>query len=88
MNYTFFYSYVNSNWQKAYEFYANSNLRKWLFKKYVARNKFFTDFINKNLRDTVVGFGDFSQSSDAKYTSRRGPIKYLKMFLVRNNIMV
>ena len=79
---------MNGHSNTIMNYYKVCPYKKWLYKSYIQKKAYFLKLINKYFKNAVVVFGDFSQSADAKYKARRGPIKYFKQFLVRHNVKV
>lgn len=76
--------YMNKYTKPIIRYYKVSPDRKWRYNTYINKKRYLLKFSHRYLKNSVVAIGDFSQSAEAKYKSRRGPIKYFKNFLLRH----
>ena len=67
------------------DYWINSSYRKWRFKKFKRLQTYMNRILNK-LKNKTVGFGDYNCARNSTIKGRRGPIKYTKNFLRRNNV--
>jgi hypothetical protein len=81
-------NYMNLNKDHIMRYNKLSPARKWRYNKYVNRKRYFMKFVSCFLKNSIVAIGDFSQSSESKYKSRRGPINFFKKWLLRNGVKV
>lgn len=66
------------------EYWKNSSHRNWRFRKYTRLQKYMNNILNR-LKNKTVGFGDYNQTANSAIKGQKGPIKYMKNFLRRNN---